>query len=66
MTGYSSNAFRGTARLWPLLEPDVSVLGFPFPLLSAGLVYSVALGLFSTPVSSRCGSCYSWGTRSDS
>ena len=36
-----SNAFRGAARLWPLLEPDVSVLGFPFPLLSAGLLHVV-------------------------
>ena len=36
---------RSWARLWSLLEPDVSVRGFPLPLLLAGLVYSVVLGL---------------------
>ena len=59
---YRAELHRGTARVCSSWSPMSASSVFPFPLLSAGLVYSVALG-FSTSVSSRCCSCYSWGTR---
>ena len=55
---YTGPNFNEVLRDVQLVEPDVSVLGLPSPLLPAGSVYSVALTM-SLAASSWCGSCSS-------